>query len=114
MMVRIAAALVALISMLAPACAVERILDFVSDVTVERNGDLNVTETIAVQAEGNEIRRGIFRDFPTTYHRRRDGSRVVGFQVLSVTRNGNAEDFTLENLNNGMRVRIGSANRVLN
>jgi len=115
MMARIAFALAALVLMLVPASAVERIIDFVSDATVERNGDLNVTETIAVQAEGNEIRRGIFRDFPTTYHRRRDGSQViVGFQVLSVTRNGNAEDFTLENLNNGVRVRIGSASRVLN
>ena len=108
MMARIALALVVLFSMLAPAGAVERILDFVSDATVERNGDLTVTETIAVQAEGNEIRRGIFRDFPTTYHRLRDGSQVVvGFQVLSVTRDGNAEDFSLESLNNGIRVRIG-------
>jgi len=115
MMGRIALVFVILFSTLSPAGAVERILDFVSDATVERNGDLNVTETIGVQAEGNEIRRGIFRDFPTTYHRRRDGSQViVGFQVLSVTRNGNTEDFTLENLNNGVRVRIGSANRILN
>jgi uncharacterized membrane protein YgcG len=115
MMARIAFALGVLLSMLVPAGAVERILDFVSDATVERNGDLTVTETIAVQAEGNVIRRGIFRDFPTTYHRRRDGSQViVGFHVLSVSRDGNTEDFALENLNNGLRVRIGSANRILN
>jgi uncharacterized membrane protein YgcG len=114
-MARVAGAFLLLVLMLVPAGAVERILDFVSDATVERNGDLNVTETIVVQAEGNEIRRGIFRDFPTTYHRRSDGSQVVvGFQVLSVTRNGNAEDYALENLNNGVRVRIGSANRILN
>jgi uncharacterized membrane protein YgcG len=115
MMARVAGAFLLLVLMLVPAGAVERILDFVSDATVERNGDLTVTETIAVQAEGNEIRRGIFRDFPTTYHRRRDGSQVVvGFQVLSVTRNGNTEDYALENLNNGVRVRIGSASRILN
>jgi uncharacterized membrane protein YgcG len=112
---RIAAALAVVLATLAPAGAVERILDFVSDVTVERNGDLTVTETIGVQAEGNEIRRGIFRDFPTTYHRRRDGSQViVGFEVRSVTRNGNTEDYALENMSNGVRVRIGSANRILN
>ena len=64
MTARIAVALVVLPSMLAPAGAVERILDFISDARVERNGDLTVTETIAVQAEGQEIRRGtivIFR-----------------------------------------------------
>ena len=74
-------------------------------MTVERNGDLTVTETIGVQAEGNEIRRGIFRDFPTTYHRRRDGSQViVGFEVRSVTRNGNTEDYaTREHEQRGAR-----------
>jgi len=56
MIARVALALAVLLSMLVPAGAVERILDFISDVTVERNGDLNVTETIAVQAESQEIR----------------------------------------------------------
>ena len=43
MMARIAVALVLLVSMLVPAGAVERILDFVSDATVERNGNLTVS-----------------------------------------------------------------------
>ena len=84
---------------------------FISDVEVERNGDLLVTETIRVEAEGRQIRRGILRDFPTTYHRP-DGSRVeVGFTVQSVTRDGSAENFATEKMANGMRVRIGSADR---
>ena len=91
--------------------AVERILQFISDVKVERNGDLLVTETIRVQAEGREIRRGILRDFPTRYTRR-DGTRVeVGFDVQSVTRDGSEETFATEKLANGMRVRIGRADR---
>jgi Predicted membrane protein (DUF2207) N-terminal domain len=76
MMRRMALALVVALVAAAPAQAVERVLRFVSDVEVERNGDLAVTETIRVQAEGNQIRRGILRDFPTTYARR-DGGRVV-------------------------------------
>ncbi|HWP24955.1 MAG TPA: DUF2207 domain-containing protein [Xanthobacteraceae bacterium] len=59
-----------------PAAAQERILHFASDVQVQPNGDLLVVETIRVQADGREIRRGILRDFPTRY-RRPDGSRVV-------------------------------------
>ena len=95
---RIALALVVLLAALAPAGAVERILRFVSDVAVERNGDLAVTETIAVQAEGRDIRRGILRDFPTSY-RRRDGARVeVGFDVQSVTRDGAPENWVTERL----------------
>jgi uncharacterized membrane protein YgcG len=86
----------------------ERILRFVSDVTVERNGDLAVVETIRIQSEQKEIRHGILRDFPTTYSRP-DGSRVVvGFAVQSVTLDGAAVRWVTEPLANGVRVRIGS------
>ena len=96
-----------------PAAAVERIIQFISDVAVQRNGDLIVVETIRVEAEGNVIRRGIFREFPTTY-RRQDGTRVVvGFRVESVTRNGTTENYSLESLSNGIRVRIGSGDRLI-
>ena len=96
-----------------PAQAVERILSFVSDVTVERNGDLRVKETIRVQAEGRDIRRGILRDFPTIYHRA-DGQRVeVGFDVESVMRDGAPEQFATEHLNNGVRLRIGRPDALL-
>jgi uncharacterized membrane protein YgcG len=109
MMRRMSLALALAVVAAGPAQAVERILRFVSDVAVERNGDLAVTETIRVEAEGNQIRHGIFRDFPTTYARP-DGSRVVvGFNVQSVTRDGADESWTTERLSNGVRVRIGRA-----
>ncbi|WP_029076456.1 DUF2207 domain-containing protein [Kaistia adipata] len=98
---------------LATAKAEERILRFVSDVDVQRNGDLLVTETIRVQAEGDEIRRGILRDFPTTYRDERGASVVVGFDVESVTRDGKDEPFAIESLANGKRVRIGSGDTLL-
>lgn len=92
------------------AFAQERIVNFVSDVRVQQNGDLDVTETITIQAEGNQFRRGIFRDFPTSYRRRSDGTNViVGFDVISVTRNGQPENYTTESYSNGVRTRIGSA-----
>ena len=115
MMMIARAALAALVLAVAfsVAQADERILQFVSDVKVERNGELIVTETIRLRAEGREIRRGILRDFPTVYTAR-DGRRVeVGFDVESVTRDGAAEDYSLEQLRNGVRVRIGSADRTL-
>ncbi len=96
-----------------PSHAAERIVLFISDVVVERNGDLAVTETIRVEAEGRDIRRGILRDFPTRYTRP-DGSRVeVGFQVQSVTRNGAVETWATESMANGVRIRIGSSNVTL-
>lgn len=93
------------------ALAQERILSFVSDVVVLKNGDLDVTETITVQAEGQSIRRGIFRDFPTSYRRRDDTYVVVGFEVQSVTRDGSPEPYATENISNGVRARLGSADR---
>src|ERR1700693_3788521 len=109
MMRRLAIALVVAVIAAGPAQAVERILRFVSDAEVERNGDLAVTETIRVEAEGNQIRRGIFRDFPTTYARPDGGRVVVGFAVQSVTRDGAGDTWTTEALANGVRVRIGRA-----
>jgi hypothetical protein len=90
----------------------ERILSFLSDVVVGADGTLTVTETIRVRAEGNQIQRGIFRDFPTRYER--DGRRIrVGFDVDGVERDGRTEPWTTESIDNGERLRIGDANVML-
>jgi hypothetical protein len=96
-----------LLALAAPALAEERITDFLSEVTVNADASLTVRETISVIAEGNEIRRGILRDFPTIYTDARGQRVVVGFDVESVTRNGRAEPYALESLSNGVRIRIG-------
>jgi uncharacterized membrane protein YgcG len=68
---------------------------------------MTVTETITVQAEGREIRRGIKRDFPTSY-RDRLGNRVrVRFEVLEVLRDGKPEPYSTEAGGNGIQVKIG-------
>jgi len=91
----------------------ERVTDFHSAISIAADGTLMVTETIAVVAEGRQIRRGILRDFPTEY-RDRLGHRVnVPFDVLTVTRNDAPETFALETLSNGVRIRIGNAERLL-
>ena len=105
---RVLAALFGLLIWLAvPVLAEERVLNFVSDATVNTDGSLTVRETITVSSEGNVIRRGIFRDFPTRYTDRRGVRTVVGFDVLDVKRDGNAEPYALESLTNGTRIRIG-------
>ncbi len=109
MMRRFLLAVALLLAASGGANAYERITRFVSDVDVQANGDLVVTETITVQAENRQIRRGILRDFPTTY-RADDGRRVaVGFTLLSVRRNDAEEYHSTESLYNGIRIRIGSA-----
>ena len=96
------------------AIADERILDFHSDVLIHTDGSLMVTETIRVRAEGNNIRRGIYRDFPTDYKDRHGNRYRVTFTVLDVQRNNRQEAFHTESRSNGVRVYIGSSNRILN
>ncbi len=91
------------------ASAEERITDYASDIVVAKNGALTVTETISVVSEGYQIRHGIFRDFPTTYTDRL-GRRVhVDFNVLSVMRDGQPENYDLDSIDDGERVKIGNA-----
>ena len=93
----------------APVAAEERITSFTSDVAVQPDSSLEVTETIDIVSEGNAIRHGIYRDFPTHY-RGRDGSQVrVGFTFESAVRDGRSEPAEVEPLSNGVRMRIGSA-----
>jgi hypothetical protein len=108
--VRVAlAALFFVLVALPHAAAQERITNFVSDVSIATDGTVTVRETISVVAEGNIIRRGIFRDFPTIY-RDRLGRRVrVGFEVEDVQRDGHSEPYLVENIDNGRRIRIGQA-----
>jgi len=89
----------------------ERILDFRSDIVVQRNGNMQVRETIEVIAEGRQIRHGIYRDFPTEYHDRAGNRYHVGFDVVRVLRDGQSEDYHTEQRSNGVRVYIGSKNR---
>lgn len=86
----------------------ERILSFGSDMDIQADGGLLVTETIRVRAEGTSIRRGIYRDFPTRYTDRY-GNRVnVAFELLGVERDGRAEPNFTERLGNGVRVNTGN------
>ena len=105
---RLLFALVALVSLGLIAQARERIQNFTSDATVNVDGSLDVTETIAITVEGDVIKHGIYRDFPTTYTNDKGLRVVVGFDVLAVKRDGDDEPYTLEGLSNGERVKIGS------
>ena len=91
----------------AAAHADERVLAFHSEIAVAQDGSMLVDETIRVRAEGEKIRHGIYRDFPTDY-RDRYGNRVrVDFLPLTLTRDGADEPFHSEALGNGVRVYFG-------
>ena len=91
----------------------ERVLEYRSDIHVHENGQLTVNEFIRVRAEGRNIRRGIYRDFPTRYKDRLGNYVTVDFIPLSVHRNGKPEAWHTKEMSNGVRVYAGSENRML-
>jgi hypothetical protein len=106
------AALIALAAA-APALAEERIRDFDSDIVIAKDGSLDVTETIRVQAENVAINRGIFREIPTRYDGKR-GQRVkVGFTLIETRRDGRPEPSTTETMSNGVRIKIGDPDVII-
>lgn len=91
----------------------ERILEFHSDITVTQDGWIEVTETIRVRAEGDRIRRGIYRDFPTEYFDKLGNRYVVDFQPFAVLRNEAREPFKIVEYRNGVRTYFGRSDRFI-
>ena len=111
----ILAALAALLPLLLPqgAAAEERILSFDSQVAIQADGTLDVTETIHVRVENVAINHGIYRDFPTRYDAPRGRRVKVGFTLVETLLDGQQEPNKVETLTNGIRIRIGSADRTV-
>ncbi|MEH6629480.1 MAG: DUF2207 domain-containing protein [Halopseudomonas aestusnigri] len=84
----------------------ERITSYKSDIVVKKDASLIITETITVQAFGKKIKRGIYRDFPTKY--KVEGKNYnVGFELISVKRDGVPDSYHTESLRNGVRIYVG-------
>jgi predicted membrane protein DUF2207 len=90
------------------AMAAEVIHTFVSDVTVAKDGELTVTETLQVRAEGRDMRHGIYRDFPLTFRDAGGTLREVDFKLLRVSRDGAAEPYHTERMHGFIRIYAGS------
>jgi len=113
---RLTAALLVAISLSVPALAQgmptlasgpgERILDFDADITVADTGDLHVVESIKVRVKGEQIQRGIIRTLPIA----EDADSYV---VLSVTRDGHDEPFSVDVSGGTMNIRIGNPDVLL-
>jgi len=108
----------------------DRILVFHSDIQVLPSAKLIVKETITIYNGNGEkspdidynmtndpnddIQRGIVRDFPTRYLGKNGFWENVGFELLSVTKNGESANYHTESLDNGTRILVGDAEILLN
>lgn len=106
----------------------DRILSFHSEVKIEENGTIHVSETIRVYngsalstsgsldtlaSSNDDIQRGIVRDFPTKYLDTNGLWHRTGFSVKKVFKNGKEEPYKTESLENGKRLLIGEEDKYL-
>src|SRR5690606_4544933 len=96
-----------------PAIAAEVIERFAALVEVGADGDLSVSVTIVGKAEGRQIRRGIYRDFPLRVEDADGRLRRVGFELLAVRRNGMPEPHFIRRSDRGLRIYMGDENSLL-
>ncbi len=71
----------------------ERILSFISHITVNTDASLTITEDIRVYAAGNQIRRGIFRALPVNYEDYLHTRYKARYEIISVQRDGHDEPY---------------------
>lgn len=104
-----------LLLLLLPLAAIadERILEFHSDIVVMQDGWIQVTESITVRAEGNRIRRGIYRDMPTEYYDKLGNRYEVSVEPLAVLRNNLPEAFHTQRVRRGVRTYFGHRNQFI-
>jgi len=96
-----------------PTLAREEIRSFAADVTLRTDGSVRVVETLEVNAEGMDIRRGIFRDMPTVMLDAAGRKLRAALEVESVTRDGRPEPFEVERMGDFRRIWIGDSNAFL-
>lgn len=84
----VCALLLCIHAMCLAAYAQERIESFASTVTIHQDGSMHVREAIVVHAEGNQIKKGIYRELPLLYSGPANYSGTVPFTVTSASLDG--------------------------
>jgi uncharacterized membrane protein YgcG len=105
--------LLSLLLLPAWAAAVEQIEDFSVRLELGRDGMLQVSERITVQAEGQLIKHGLFRDLPTLYRLPSGLLRHTPIEALKVTRDGQPEPVRREAFGAGERLYLGAPEQLL-
>ena len=87
--------------------AKERITSFDAQIFIKPDRSIKVVETIEVQSEERQIKRGIFREIPQ-YYARKDGSqRFLPVRVESVLKDGERASWFVGDSDENMRIYIG-------
>jgi len=96
----------------APPSSREQINSFSSDITVNADGTLMVTETLKVVVEA-QTHQGIYRDFPTRYTDRFGKPYSIHMEIISLERDNQPVVFYLRKLPNGLRIHMGNSRELV-
>ena len=91
----------------------EQILSYDSDITVNPDGTLRVTETVKVLAGSAPIQHEIYRDVLTRYTDQFGDPYTIHIEVISLERDAQPEDFHLRQISNGLRIYMGNTGELV-
>jgi uncharacterized membrane protein YgcG len=87
----------------------ERIISFHTDIVIETDGTIVVTDHEKIYAAGKDIKHGIIREIPL-YRKNKNGKQIkMNFDVLSVTCNGENAKYSTSESDGELAIRIGDA-----
>ncbi|MCY0150490.1 DUF2207 domain-containing protein [Hoeflea sp. G2-23] len=95
------------------ATAREEIRSYIADIEVRTDAAIEVTETITVNAEGGDIRRGIYRDIPLRALDEWGLWSSNGFDLIEVLHNGQPSPYNTEWQGRFFRIYIGDADTII-
>lgn len=87
--------------------ASDQVLSYNSDITVNPNSTLLVTETIKIFVVGGKSHQQFHRDILTTYHDRFSNPYDIHLEVLSLQRDSQPVGIHLRKITDGLRVDLG-------
>ena len=88
----------------------ERIINFHSDIIIHTTGVIRSAETIKVYANGDVIKRGIFRTLPVYRKDKYGNNKRMTYNIISVLRDGQKETYRIDNSDsNYIKIYIGKA-----
>ena len=88
----------------------EKITDYDVTVQINKNGTLTVNEVIDYEFD-DAAKHGIYRDIPL--RSKKNGMDIYKsyIKMNSIKRNGLSEEYSTKNFNEGVRYRVGSADK---
>jgi|GEM_PF-483555 len=86
---------------------------FNTKIVIEKDGTLDITETIIAQAANININHGIYRDFPIYYTLPFGFKSSKSFTLIDIKRDGRSERYKEDSIQNGIRIYIGDEDIVI-